>query len=268
MNFSNIRIVLVETSHSGNIGSTARAMMNMGLTRLVLVKPRQWPSQDATSMAVSAASLLETAVVVDTLEAAVADCHVVIGTSARMRNMPIPMLDPGECALKALEVPSSQQVALVFGREISGLTNDELQRCHFHVHIPVNPDYSSLNLAAAVMVLCYELRKTALAKLETPPAPAILNGNKLEERDSWDQEPATADDLERYLVHLEKVLINIEFHKPQHKRPLMVRLRRLYQRLQLDKMEVGILRGILTATEQAAQKARFPVETPTDPGDP
>jgi tRNA (cytidine32/uridine32-2'-O)-methyltransferase len=268
MNFSNIRIVLVETSHSGNIGSAARAMMNMGLTRLVLVKPRQWPSQDAISMAVSAASLLETAVVVETLEAAVADCHVVIGTSARLRTMPIALLDPAECAGKVLSMPSTQQVALVFGREISGLTNEELHRCHYHVHIPVNPDYSSLNLAAAVMVLSYELRKTALAKVETAPVPATLNGNKLDDGGAWDQEPATAEELDRYLSHLENVLIRLDFHKPQYKRPLMLRLRRLYQRLQLDKMEVNILRGILTATEQALKAGRFPVETPTDPGDP
>ena len=267
MNFSNIRIVLVETSHSGNIGSAARAMMNMGLTRLVLVKPRQWPSQDAISMAVSAASLLETAVVVDTLEEAVADCHVVIGTSARLRTMPIPLLDPVQCAAKALSMPLPQQVALVFGREISGLTNTELHRCHYHVHIPVNPDYSSLNLAAAVMVLCYELRKYALTRPQLLPVPATLHGNKLDDGGAWDQEPATAEELDRYLTHLEAVLIRLDFHKPQYKRPLMLRLRRLYQRLQLDKMEVSILRGMLTATEQALRAGKFPVENPTNTSD-
>ncbi len=197
MNFSNIRIVLVETSHSGNIGSAARAMMNMGLTRLVLVKPRHWPSQEAVSMAVSAASILDSAVVVESLEAAVSDCHVVIGTSARLRTMPVPLLDPSECAAKVLALPSPQQVALVFGREISGLTNEELHRCHYHVHIPVNPDYSSLNLAAAVMVLSYELRKAALAMPGNSPPPATLNGNKVDDGGEWDQEPATAEELER-----------------------------------------------------------------------
>jgi tRNA (cytidine32/uridine32-2'-O)-methyltransferase len=262
MNFSNIRIVLVETSHAGNIGSAARAMLNMGLTQLWLVKPRHWPSQEAVSMAVSAVGILDTAVVVDSLEAAVADCHVVIGTSARLRTMPIPLLDPAEAAGKVLSLPQSQQVALVFGREISGLTNEELHRCHYHVHIPVNPDYSSLNLAAAVMVLCYELRKTALSQAETPPLPAILNGNKLDDGGEWDQEPATAEELDRYLAHLELVLIRLDFHKPQYKRPLMRRLRRLYQRLQLDKMEVSVLRGILTSIEQALDSDRFPIETP------
>ncbi|HTQ98915.1 MAG TPA: hypothetical protein VMH83_02955, partial [Candidatus Acidoferrum sp.] len=126
-----------------------------------------------------------------------------------------------------------------------------------HVHIPVNPDYSSLNLAAAVMVLCYELRRTALAA--TPvTSPAASSAES--ESGEWDQAPATADEVERFLVHLESVLIRLDFHKPQYKRPLMRRLRRLYQRVQLDQMEVNILRGMLTAIEQAVAKGKFPVE--------
>jgi tRNA (cytidine32/uridine32-2'-O)-methyltransferase len=255
MNFSNIRIVLVETSHPGNIGAAARAMMNMGLGRLVLVKPRHWPSAEALSMAASALQVLDDAVVVDTLAQAVADCHVVIGTSARLRDMPIPLLDPAQCAAKVLDLPQSQQVALVFGREISGLTNEELHRCHYHVHIPVNPEYSSLNLAAAVMVLCYELRKTALLARDKSVAKP-LDGETAE----WDQQPAKAEDVERFLAHLETVLIRLDFHKPQYKRPLMRRLRRLYQRVQLDQMEVNILRGILTAIEHALEKGEFPIK--------
>ena len=258
MDFSSIRIVLVETSHPGNIGATARAMKNMGLGRLVLVKPRHWPSHEAVSMAASALDVLDHAVVVDTLEAAVADCHLVIGTSARLRNMPVPLLDPAACAEAVLALPERREVALVFGREISGLTNEELHRCHYHVHIPVNPDYSSLNLAAAVMVVCYELRKTALAM-----TPAAASARPTPE---WDQEPATAEELERYLQHLEQVLIRLDFHKPEHKRPLMLRLRRLYQRIQLDRMEVNILRGILGATEQALEQGRFP-RPPVDQSD-
>lgn len=255
MDFSNIRIVLVETSHPGNIGAAARAMKNMGLGRLVLVKPRHWPSQEAVSMAASALDVIDHTVVVDTLEAAVADCHLVIGTSARLRNMPVPLLEPAQCAEVVMGLPERREVAVVFGREISGLTNEELHRCHYHLHIPVNPEYSSLNLAAAVMVVCYELRKTALAT-----APTAGTQRQVPE---WDQEPATADELERYLQHLEQVLIRLDFHKPEYKRPLMLRLRRLYQRVQLDRMEVNILRGILGATEQALDKGQLP-RSPVD----
>ncbi len=251
MLLSNVRIVLVETSHPGNIGATARAMLNMGLSRLVLVNPRQWPAQEAVSMAASAQSVLESAIVVDSLPAAIADCHLVLGTSARLRNMPVPLLEPEGCARQVLGLPDNQQVALVFGREISGLTNEELHLCHFHVHIPVNPDYASLNLAAAVLVLCYELRKGWLGMAGVAPVRAAGAG---EEQD-WDQLPATAAEFDNYLSHLETVLIRLDFHKPELKRPLLRRLRRLYQRVQLDRMEVSILRGILTATEQALAKA-------------
>jgi tRNA (cytidine32/uridine32-2'-O)-methyltransferase len=252
MDFSNIRIVLVETSHSGNIGAAARAMLNMGLTRLVLVKPRVWPSQEAVSMAVSAHGVLDAAVVVDTLQDAIAGCHVVFGTSARLRTMPVQLLPPEDCAQRVVEAGPQQQIAIVFGREAAGLTNEELHLCHYHVHIPVNPEYSSLNLAAAVMVLCYELRKAALRAIDAKVAPTREDAVPTATPDQeWDQEPATADELERYLQHLEQVLIRLDFHKPEYKRPLMRRLRRLYQRIQPDKMEINILRGILTATEQA-----------------
>jgi tRNA (cytidine32/uridine32-2'-O)-methyltransferase len=252
-----LRIVLVETSHPGNIGAAARAMANMGLARMVLVKPKHWPALEALSMATSALHVLDGAVVVESLAEAVADCHVVIGTSARLRNMPIPLLDPAACAQKVAGVPGAQQVALVFGREISGLTNEELHQCHYHVHIPVNPDHSSLNLAAAVMVLSYELRKTLLAAEQAPAGPVVKN-----EVADWDQAPATAEDFERYLTHLEQVLIRLDFHHPEYKRPLMRRLRRLYQRVQLDKMELNILRGMLTAMEQALAKGQFPKSLP------
>lgn len=252
MDLSNIRIVLVETSHSGNIGSAARAMLNMGLKRLVLVRPRTWPSRDAISMAASALSVLDDAVVVDTLQEAISDCHVVFGTSARLRNMPVQLLPPDECARKVIAAGPQQQIAILFGREASGLTNEELHLCHYHIHIPVNPEYTSLNLAAAVMVVCYELRKSALQGASAPaieaPKPAPSGAGMEQE---WDQEPATAEELELYFQHLEDILIRLDFHKPQYKRPLIRRLRRLYQRIQPDKMEINILRGILSATEQA-----------------
>lgn len=240
----NIRIVLVATTHPGNIGAAARAMKNMGLRHLVLVRPKTWPALEALSMAGSALDVIDGVRVVDTLQEAINDCHLVIGTSARLRNMPVPLLDPPACATTVLERPVSQQVALVFGREASGLTNDELLLCHYHVHIPVNDAYPSLNLGAAVMVLCYELRKAALARQGSPGAVAA----------EWDQEPATMDELERYLEHLDRVLTRLQFHKSDRSKQLLRRLRRLYQRIQPDRMEINILRGILTATEEALDK--------------
>lgn len=260
MDFSRIRIVLVETSHPGNIGAAARAMLNMGFTRLVLVKPRQWPALEALSMAASALQVLDAAVVVDSLEAAIADCHLVIGTSARLRNMPVPLLDPVAAALVVSEIQTDQEVALVFGREISGLSNAELHLCHYHVHIPVNPECSSLNLAAAVMVLCYELRKTLLQKdasTDLNEATSILDNHSQE---AWDQLPATAGELDLYLEHLEKVLVELDFLDPENPRQLMRRLRRLYQRIQPDRMEINILRGILTATESTLKPTRTPLK--------
>lgn len=252
VDFGKVRIVLVETSHPGNIGAAARAMKNMGLARLVLVKPKVWPAREALSMAASALDVLDHAVVVDTMAEAIADCQLVIGTSARLRNMPVPLLDPSTSAARICAVMAQQEVALVFGREISGLSNEELHLCHYHVHIPVNPEYSSLNLAAAVMVLCYELRKTALqlaGQTLLPVAPG-----------EWDQQPATAGELERYLDHLEEVLVNLGFHSRDNPRQLMRRLRRLYQRIQPDRMEINILRGILTAIEDAIGRQGPPAE--------
>lgn len=244
IDFSRVRIVLVETSHPGNIGAAARAMKNMGLSRLTLVKPKVWPAREALSMAASALDVLDHAVVVETLAEAIADCHLVIGTSARLRSMPIPLLDPATSAARVVQqAGEGQEVAIVFGREISGLTNEELHLCHYHVHIPVDPGYSSLNLAAAVMVLCYELRKTALQQSGQPLLPPAET--------DWDQQPATAGELDRYLTHLEAVLVLLRFHDPDNPRQLLRRLRRLYQRIQPDRMEINILRGVLTAIEDA-----------------
>lgn len=260
MDFSKVRIVLVETSHPGNIGAAARAMANMGLGRLVLVKPKRWPAAEALSMAASALPILDDTIVVDTLKEAIEDCQLVIGTSARLRHIPIPLLDPEASAARVCEQMGHQEVALVFGREISGLSNEELHLCHYHVHVPVNPEYSSLNLAAAVMVIAYELRKAALAREEgVPLAPKVA---------VWDQQAATAGELERYLVHLEQVLIRLDFHNPDNPRLLLRRLRRLYQRIQPDRMEINILRGILTATEEAIEAALKHPRSDPQPPDP
>jgi tRNA (cytidine32/uridine32-2'-O)-methyltransferase len=249
MDFTNIRVVLVGTTHPGNIGAAARALKNMGLSRLVLVQPKRWPALEALSMAGSALDVIDGVVVVDSLQAALADCHLVIGTSARLRNMPVPLLEPRACAQLVTEQPPGRQTALVFGREASGLSNDELLQCHYHVHIPVSAAYPSLNLAAAVLVLCYELRQAALQRAPDAQAPLAQE---------WDQEAATQAELDGYLAHLEQVLQRLEFNKSGHPEQLYRRLRRLYQRISPDRMEINILRGILAAMEEALDKASDP----------
>lgn len=244
-----VRIVLVNTSHPGNIGAAARAMKNMGLSRLVLVDPERFPDPEARARASGADDVLQQAQVVATLEEAIADCVLVMGTSARDRRIPWPVLDPRESAGKVLdqlaELPEAP-IALVFGREDSGLTSDELQRCQYHVHIPSNPDFSSLNLAAAVQVLSYELRMAQLAREGLP-----TKMHKIETTAIHNEIPATAEELEHFYAHLEQVLVEIGFHDPQKPRQLMPRLRRLYGRTGLNRMEINILRGILTETQKA-----------------
>ena len=239
-NFDNVTVVLVNTSHPGNIGATARAMKNMGLSRLALVQPLQFPSGVAVGRAVSAVNILESAKVFTSLQEAVADCGLVIGTSARSRRIPWPMLSPGQCANKIVSEMGTNKVSLVFGREDSGLNNEELQLCHFHVQIPADKDYSSLNLAAAVMILCYELHKAGMTEEEAV--------DKAED-DFWDQEKATGMQVEHFYEHLERVMIAINFHDPENPRQLMQRMRRLFSRIRIDVMEMNILRGILTNIE-------------------
>jgi tRNA (cytidine32/uridine32-2'-O)-methyltransferase len=250
-----IRIVLVDTSHPGNIGATARAMKNMGLDNLYLVNPKDYPSGVALGRAASALDVLDAATVVDNLDAAIADCGLVIGTSARSRGIPWPMLEPDTCAETLVTAARQNHVALVFGREDSGLSNEELRRCHFHVQIPASEAYSSLNVAAAVMVLCYEIRKAwlRLAPEEGPGTqPAAGKDEKgTEALDAiWDQPLATVAEMEGFLAHLEDVLGRLEFLDPKAPRQLMTRLRRLYTRIRPDKMEINILRGMLTATQE------------------
>ena len=249
MSLHNIRVVLVNTSHAGNIGGAARAMKNMGLSRLVLVQPEDFPSSDAIARASGATDILDNAQVVDTLEEALAGCSLVLGTSARDRRIPWQLLDPRECASVSLEqAGQGGEVALVFGREYAGLTNEELQRCQYHVHIPSDPEFGSLNLAAAVQVLTYEVRMTWLAAQGRP-----TKSEKLETTAMLDTQPVTVDELEHYFGHLEQTLIEIGFLDPQKPRHLMPRLRRLYGRSGITKLEMNILRGILTETQKAAR---------------
>ena len=239
-NTDNVRVVLVNTSHPGNIGASARAMKNMGLSRLALVQPLEFPSGVAVGRAASALDILEKTTVHENLQEAIADCGLVIGASARSRKIPWPVLLPEQCAEKVLQDCGSNKVALVFGREDSGLTNEELQLCHFHVQIPAAEQYSSLNLAAAVLVICYELRRCAMRMAdERPPT----------DEEYWDIERATGEQVEQFYQHLEEVLVRLDFHDPDNPRQLMQRMRRMFSRIRLDSMEMNILRGILTHVE-------------------
>lgn len=247
MNLQNVRIVLVNTSHPGNIGGAARAMKNMGLERLYLVAPKQFPDEQAAWRAASAQDVLDKAVVVASLEEALADCQFVVGTSARGRRIPWPLLDPKRCALEVDAVSGSEQVAILFGREDRGLTNDELKLCNLHVNIPTSDDYSSLNLAMAVQILCYELHSLSVAA----QLPAASDAQ-------WDTPFSTQENMERFYTHLEQTLVELEFLDPAAPRQLMSRLRRLYSRVRLDEMELNILRGILTETQKWVKKGQTP----------
>ncbi|RJG10289.1 tRNA (cytosine(32)/uridine(32)-2'-O)-methyltransferase TrmJ [Pseudomonas cavernicola] len=245
----NIRVILVNTSHPGNIGGAARAMKNMGLSRLVLVDPEDFPSAEAVARASGANDILDNAQVVATLEEALVGCSLVLGTSARDRRIPWPLLDPRECGAAACEhAGQGAEVALVFGREYAGLTNDELQRCHFHVHIPSDPEFSSLNLAAAVQVLGYEVRMAWLAAQGLP-----TKVEKFEVTSVRSGQLATMDEMELFYGHLESTLVAIGFLDPEKPRHLMSRLRRLFGRSAVNKSEMNILRGILTEAQKAAR---------------
>ncbi len=248
--FENIRIVLVNTTHPGNIGGAARAMKNMGLSQLYLVEPKDYPADKAVWRASNAKDVLESAVVVDTLDEAIADCGLVVGTSARERRIPWPLVTPRECGERAWSEARHHPIAIVFGREDRGLTNDELQKCNYHVHIPSNPEYSSLNLATAVQVLCYEMRMAFLTEQE----------GKLPTFDAWDQPPADTKAIEMYYEHLEKTLGELGFVTPDNPRQTMTRLRRLYNRIRLDEMELSIMRGMLTSIQNYIHKTRKTTE--------
>ena len=234
---SHIKIVLVETSHSGNIGAAARAMKNMTMTNLCLVKPKLFPCAEATARAAGSDDVLARAVVYDSLSEAVADCQLVIGASARGRTISWPELTPREVAEKVIVPKAKQKVAIVFGRENSGLKNHELDLCQFLLRIPCNSEYSSLNVAAAVQVVCYELFVATGIKNES------IVGDKGEEP------LATATQMELFYEHLHQTLLDIGFLRPDKAKSMMRRLRRIYNRTLLDSKEVDILRGILRMSQ-------------------
>lgn len=242
-----IRIVLVNTTHPGNIGGVARAMKNMGVSDLCLVEPKSFPHPDADARASGATDILEKARVVSTLNEALADCGLIFGTSARERHIPWPLVNPRELAAIATPLEGKARVAILFGREDRGLTNEELQRCHHHVHIPAVESFSSLNIAAAVQVITYELR---MAQVADQQAARPQWGT------DWDIELAEQRELELMFEHLERTLVEIEFLDPNNPRQLMPRLRRLLQRAVPDKVEVNVLRGILTAIERRSGQVK------------
>ncbi len=238
---SRIRVVLINTTHPGNIGATARAMKVMGLSNLHLVTPLNFPDAEATAMASGADDLLQHAQLHDSLESALENCGLVLGTSARLRSLSMPQFDARTAAQQAVAEVQQHEVALLFGRERYGLTNEEMQRCNWLVHIDANPDYSSLNLAQAVQVLSYELRMAAMDK-DKPAA------------DQPEREPVDGLQMERFYQHLEQTLLDIQFLNPAQPKKLMMRLRRLFNRARPDQNEINILRGILTASQEAGRK--------------
>jgi len=237
---NNIRIILCQTSHPGNIGAAARAMKTMGITNLVLVSPDKFPHAESNALACGAVDLLEHARVCSTLEEALVGCAFAIGLSARKRNLSHELVSVREAAKQTAVIAQTQPVALVFGTEMSGLSNAELNLCQLLAMIPTNPDFSSLNVAAAVQVVCYELRMAVLESLSEQPSPLSVGDHPL----------ATSDDVEGFYTHLEDTLIKIGFLNPDEPKKLMQRVRRIYARARLEKEEVNILRGILKLTQK------------------
>ena len=239
-----VRIVLSHTSHPGNIGAAARAMKTMGLSCLALVNPKSFPDPEAVSRAVGADDILERAMVCSSLDEALSGCIYSVAASARHRSLgPAPM-QARESGPVVLERALEGDVALVFGNETAGLSNEEVQRCQATVFIPANPEYTSLNLGAAVQLLCYELRLAAFIGRPPVVTKTVPFASPL----------ATNDDVERFYAHLERVMIATEFLDPAQPKRLMPKLRRLFGRAELERDEINILRGILDAVEKKIGK--------------
>jgi len=248
---SHVRIVMVNTTLPANIGSALRAMKTMGLSKLVLVAPKTYPHPDIDALAAGATDLIEQIEIVETLADAIKDCHLVFGTSARSRTIPWPLLDARPAAEKSISavVNDQQDVAVVFGREDRGLTNEELAMANYHVTIPVNTDYGVLNVAQAIQVICYEMRMTTLAAVESGKDETATMPVTDTESMQWDEPLVTHEQMEQFYPHIEKMLAEIEFLDPKNPRLLPLRLRRLFGRIQLDRMEYHLLRGIFSRVQ-------------------
>ncbi len=239
----NIRVVMVEITHPGNIGAAARAMKAMGYKNLYLVKPKIYPNAEATARASGADDILTNAVVCNSLQEALQGCVTVIASSARPRAISSPVFTPREYASKLHEMVMLGPVALVFGRESSGLSNEELEHCNVILQIPTNPDFSSLNVASAIQILCYEFIQ-GLQCLDT------------EKTDREKVQLATADEMEYFYDHLQQSMIDVNFLNPEQPRKLMRRLKSLFNRAHLDENEVSILRGFLAAVQETATEGK------------
>ncbi|HLW05093.1 MAG TPA: RNA methyltransferase [Azoarcus sp.] len=229
-----VRVILVRTSHPGNIGATARAMKTMGMSRLVLVDPAAFPDPVADARASGALDVLHAARIVPTLEAALEGTVMSAALTARRRELSVAPVQPRELAPALLQQARAGEVALVFGTESSGLTNHEVALCTQPVTIATNPDYSSLNLASAVQLLCYEARLAALDP-KLPEAAADL---------------ARHEEIEGFHNHLEAVMRAAEFYDPATSRRLLPRIRRMFGRIRLEREEINILRGLLAALQR------------------
>lgn len=236
----NVRIVLVGTTHPGNIGAAARAMKTMGQDKLYLVNPKIYPSAEATARATGADDILASATVCEHLKAAITDCELVVATTARRRSLPWPSVTPRECADKVSQI-NPANTAILFGRESSGLSNEELELSNLMLQIPANPEYSSLNLAAAVQIVCYELMVAGL----TQP---------VSDNTQTAQEFATQNELEMFYEHLEQCMLDLEYMDADNPRRLMHRMRRLFNRSHLEKSEWRILRGLLSSIQERIKR--------------
>ena len=234
---NSVKVVLVGTTHPGNIGATARAMKNMGILDLALVEPKEFPSEVATFRSKAAKDILEKASVHTSLEEAISECELVVGTSARGRTVPWPVLNPREAAEEMHKSSLNGKVAIVFGREDRGLTNEELGLCNFHVHIPSDPEYSSLNLSQAVQILAYEIRLSYLQDRHV-------------NKEYWDVELANNEQTERLINHMDELMQEVDFYDVENPRKLLVRVRRFFKRSKIDVMEANIFRGLFATIQK------------------
>lgn len=236
-----IKVVLVETTHSGNIGSVARAMKTMQLGNLTLVNPKTQIDAQTFALAAGAKDIIEQLKITATFEEAISECDLVIGASARERRLSGLLLNPKQAAQLAIKrAQTHSKIAFVFGRERVGLTNEELQKCNYHLSIPANPNYSSLNLAMSVQIMAYELYQAALNQEKLPP----IKSTEIESKAPISQ------NVEDFYAHLERTLLEIQFSQPDRSQNMIARLRQLFNRAQLTAQELNILRGILTAIEK------------------
>lgn len=243
---SDIRIVLVATTHPGNIGAAARAMKNMGLSDLALVNPKIFPSPEAAARASGADDILQRAQVYSSVEAAIAGCHLVVGASARRRTVAWPELTPRETAAQVAAAPAGQKTAILFGREHAGLTNEELLCCQYLLHIPCDAEFQSLNVAAAVQVVAYELRLAMLSEsVAANPGESVRLAN--------------GEEMDSFFGHLTATLFDAGFlHERKSSPALIRRIRRIFNRAQLETTDINILRGILSAVQNRIRKNTTP----------